>query len=272
MRLDARNAWLLLPILGGGVAFATVRTGIGDRGASDASAAAMVAAAGPKDAAALERGEKKKIRLDPELATALYRVGLQPERLAAAGVEAAVTDDVVVNVKSWLAEHPTSLIAADEALLEATKARDALFRKVRAGLASSEEVAGCQAAKATFDRATVARTALLDAAFAAGTRGLPKDQVDLLSRIQVNSAAWNIPLEYLVVDRTQEEWVRLRTALVNERISAEFGDAPDSDDQAYLATIRALFEVATVNVNLDTNLGAITDAWEEAAAVAEEGQ
>lgn len=266
MRLDARNAWLLLPILGGGVAFATVRTGIGDRGESDAPAAAVVAAAGPKDAAARERGEKKKIRLDPELATALYRVGLQPERLAAAGVEAAVTDDVVVNVKSWLAEHPATLSAADEALFEATKARDALFRKVRSGLASPEEIASCSTAKATFDAATAARASALASAFDAGTHGILQEQIVLLSLLQTNAAAWNVPLEYLVVERTQEEWVRLRSALANEKISAKYGEDPDGEDQAHLATVRAEHAVVTAKVNLDTKLGAITDAWEEAAA------
>lgn len=270
--------WLLLPVVVGGVAFATVRAATGNPGESDAAppvaAAKAPRPAHPAAASDAEAAhERKKIRLDPELATALYRVGLQPERLAAAGVGAAVTDDLVVNVKVWLAEHPADLSQADEALFQATKTRDELFRKVRSGLASQEEIEACSNAAAAYNSAAAARTAKLQTIFNEGTRVLTSEQAILLNRLQTNTQAWNIPLEYLVLEKTQEEWVRLRAALANEKISAKYGEDPDGDDQAHLATVRALNEVVTAKVNLDTKLGAITDAWEEAAAAAEgEGQ
>ncbi len=265
-----RSTWLLVPVLGGGAALAAVRSGAGDRGDSDAIPVVAAAAKPAKPEATNKTDAKQKIRLDPELATALYRVGLQPERLAATGVEAAVTDDVVLNVKSWIAEHPTSLREADDALFEATKARDALIRKVQSGLASRDEVAACQVAKADYDRVAAERAAKLKGVFDAGTRSLAKDQVDLVSRVHTNEAAWNVPLEYLVVDRTQEEWVHLRAALANEKISAKYGEDPDADDQAHLAEVRANQSVATARVNLETKLGEITAVWEAAAAADEQ--
>src|SRR5688572_4032529 len=123
MRTRARSAWLLLPVVVGGVAFATVGAGAGEGGTPSDTAPPVVAAKVAKNPGAANAAsdaeaarERQKIQLDPELATALYRVGLQPERLAAAGVEATVTDDLVVNVKTWLAEHPADLSQADEAL------------------------------------------------------------------------------------------------------------------------------------------------------------
>jgi hypothetical protein len=281
MRTRARSAWLLLPIVVGGVAYAAVGSGTGENEASSDAAPSVVAAKAAKNpgvanAAASDAEaahERKKIRLDPELATALYRVGLQPERLAAAGVEAAITDDLVVNVKTWLAEHPADLSQADDALFQATKTRDELVRKVRSGLASPDEIEACSNAAAAYISANAARTAKLEAIFNAGTQMLTSEQAILLNRLQTNAQAWNIPLEYLVLERTQEEWVRTRAALANEKISAKYGEDPDDEDQAHLATVRALNEVVAAKVSLDTNLGTITDAWEEAAAAAEgEGQ
>jgi len=277
MRSRVRSALLLLPVVVGGVAFATVGSGAGEGGASSDAAPPVVAAKAAKNPGAANAAapdaeaspERKKIRLDPELATALYRVGLQPERLAAAGVDATITDDLVVSVKSWLAEHPTALSQADEALFQATKTRDRLVRKVRSGLASQEEVAACQAVLADSDAAAAVRSVQLAAIFNAGTQGLALEQINLLARIHANQLAWELPLEYCVVDRTQQEWVDLRDALSNERISAKLGEEADTDLQALLGTVRASNEVAAAKVCLDTTLGAVKTAWEEAAAAPE---
>ena len=272
-----RSAWLLLPVVVGWVAFATVGAGTGSPGESDAvpPVAAAKAAKAPRPgnpAAASDADaayERKKVQLDPELATALYRVGLQPERLAAAGVAAAVTDDLVVSVKSWLAGHLTALADADVRYLTAMTNRDELVRRVVSGLAKPEEVAACQAAKAEFAGANADREELLTTLFNAGTYGLPQEQIGRLMRLHVNRIAWELPFEYCVVDRTQQEWVDLRDALANERISAKLGEEADGELQALLATVRANSDVATAKVNLDTALGAVKAAWEAAAAAAE---
>ena len=258
----SRMALVLVGIFGGGVTAGIVASpsGEGDRSSDSAPPGPAVPAAVPAPPG------NEPPRLDPELATALYRVGLQPENLTASGVASGVTDDVVVGVKTWLGQNTRALGDADQAYFDAITKRDQLVRLVQSGLASPEQIAECQVAKTDFDTKDAARKALLDTVFNAGTAPLLSGQKTQLARLRVNQSAWNVPLEYLVLDRTQEDWVHVRQALANERISARYGEDPDPDDQAYLATVRADPTVSTAKVNLDTNLGAVKAAWEQAAA------
>jgi hypothetical protein len=205
------------------------------------------------------------IQLDPVLGPMLIRAGLAPENLAAAGVSSALADDVVIAVETWLGQNASTLSNSDARCFAAVTDRDALVRKVRSGLASGQEVADCPAACSEHDAAIAERTQILDTIRAAGCDVVTVEIENRLARLRVNAAAWNIPPEYLVTDRTQEEWVALRAALANERISAKYGEDPDPADQVLLATVRAEQEVATAKVNLDTNLAAVKAAWEEAA-------
>lgn len=258
-------AWAALSAAVVSVAFATVRGSVGEGDDARPPGPAVVPPNGPGELG--ERSEPgEPPPLDPELATALYRVGLQPENLAAAGVSATLADDVVAGVKVWLAQNPAGLPQTDERYFQAVTSRDALVRKVRSGLASTQEIVEGQDASGEFDAAEGARKQVLEALFTAGTVVLSTDQVAALSRIRVNQAAWNVPLQYLVVDRTQEEWVHVRAALANERISAKDGEDPDAEDQSYLAEVRADSAVAAAKTSLDTNLGAVKSAWEAAAA------
>src|SRR5262245_8051939 len=251
--------WLALTTLGlFGAGVAAAHRGEGGVGENDAPGAGPAAVVNPP--------KNEPPRLDPELATALYRVGLQPENLTAAGVPSTLADDVVIGVKIWLAQNTKALGDADQAFFDAITKRDQLVRLVQSGLASPDEIADCQVAKTDFDTKDLARKALLDVVFDAGTAPIVSEQKTLLSRFRVNQAAWSVPLEYMVLDRPQEEWVQVRQALANERISARYGEDPDPDDQAYLATVRADPAVSTAKVNLDTNLAAVKAAWEQAAA------
>jgi hypothetical protein len=254
--------WVLVALFGGGITATIAAPHVGDTG--DKNDTARAVPAGP--AMPPPGGDKKRIELDPELATALYRVGLQPENLTAGGVTVELVDDVVIGVKTWVAQSLADLTQADEAYFLTISNRNRLIRLVRSGLATPEEIVACQQAIADFDAADAARKALLDQVFSAGSAALTQEVIAALARVRVNQAVWNVPLEYLVVDRRQEEWVRVRSALANERISAKYGEAPDADDQTYLATARSDATVAAAKANLDTNLGAVRAAWEQAAA------
>jgi hypothetical protein len=72
-------------------------------------------------------------------------------------------------------------------------------------------------------------------------------------------------LQYLVKARSEADWVALRDALDNERVSLKLGEDPDQASQALLATVRADPAIAAAKTNLDTKLGAVTAAWEAAA-------
>ena len=73
-------------------------------------------------------------------------------------------------------------------------------------------------------------------------------------------------LEFLVVDRSEAEWIQLREGLANERVAAKLGQAPDPIARAALAEFRSHPLVAAARANLDANLAVVTTAWEQAAS------
>ncbi|MEW6747138.1 MAG: hypothetical protein AB1486_30755 [Planctomycetota bacterium] len=202
----------------------------------------------------------------PSLESMLYRVGLSPEELTAAGVSEAAVGAVVAGVGGYLLDHPTALAQADQDCFSAKNDADRLGALVRSGLASPSEVTACSQALADLASAESARQAVLDALFAAGTAELSSTQQQTLARLRVNGAAWELPLEFLVVTRAEAEWVRLRAALANERIAAKNYEDPDAGDQAYLSSRRAEDAVAAAITGLETNLAGVRAAWEDAIA------
>jgi len=210
--------------------------------------------------------KKKKLQLDQDLVTALYRVGLQAENLAVSGASANDATTAVGAVKTGLAQNPTAIADADTRLMNAINARDPLIRKVQSGLGNPDDVTALDAAVSEFNAATANRTSVLGLLFTAGTAGLSQGVATMLSKTQVNQTTWHLPLPYCVKDREQADWVTLRDALDNERVSAKEGEAPDPDLQALLSGVRADPVISTAQTNLDTNLGAVQAAWNAAAA------
>jgi hypothetical protein len=253
MSLGTSAAWLVSAAVILSVAFAPAIRDRGDKNDVAPGGAVPVAKA-------------KKPQLDQELVTALYRVGLQAENLAVAGASANETTAAVTAVKTWLAQHVTTIAEADTRLATAINARDALIRKVQSGLGNQDDVTALDAAVTEFTAATASRTSVLGSVFAAGTDGLSQEVVTTLTKTAVNQATWHPPLPDCVKDRTQADWVTLRDALDNERVSAKEGEAPDPDMQAYLSGVRADPLISTAQVNLDTKLGAVQAAWNAAAA------
>jgi hypothetical protein len=88
----------------------------------------------------------------------------------------------------------------------------------------------------------------------------------LVTRINANRK-WGLPTQYLAKDRTEAEWVELRSALATKRISEEDAEEvfPQSI-QSDLAAADAVSEVATAKVNLDSGIAAVQTAWNAAAS------
>ncbi len=85
-------------------------------------------------------------------------------------------------------------------------------------------------------------------------------QRETLTAIRAN-AHWKLPTEFLVVERTEAEWVELRAALANERIAARNEEAPNEQRQALLGTARANPAVAAAKTALDANLATVKQSW-----------
>ncbi|MEW6743198.1 MAG: hypothetical protein AB1486_10615 [Planctomycetota bacterium] len=201
-----------------------------------------------------------------DLGTALSRVALCPEELTAAGVSAGAVADVVAGVADYLSAYPTALAQADQDCFSAKNDADRLSRLVQSGLASPSEVTAWQQALADLASAESAGQAVLDGLFACGTAGLTSTQQEILGRLHDNGAAWELPLEFLVIDRSQAEWLRLRAALSNQHIAPKQGEDPDAADQSYLSDCRSDDAVAAAITRLDRNLAGVRAVWEDAVA------
>jgi len=265
-----RTAWLALSVAVVSAAFASTWGDRGDK--NDVPVPGAAGGAGGKGAAAAvnvpaKGTEKKKRALDQDLVTVLYRVGLQPENLTAAGISAQAAGEVVGGVKTWLAANTKVLDDVDDRFAAAADTKDTLIRAVRSGLATEDQLAQLDPACKDFDAVSAERQKDLDDVFKAGTSSLASDQATLLSRIHVNQAAWGLPLQYLVVDRAEADWVALRDALDNERVCAKEGEDADAGGQQLLSTVRSDSTVSGATTSLNTTLGDVTTAWEAAAAV-----
>ena len=234
-------------------------------GAGAGKAANNAPAAANPGANPAKAGKRKK-SLDTNLVTALYRVGLQPERLAAARVSAQSVAGVVAGVKSWLAQHTTTLDDVDSRFASAQDSQNSLIRTVQSGLATKDQLGQLDTAVASLASITSERSGDLDAVFTAAVGGLTTDQQNALSQARANWLPWRLAVQFLVVNRSESDWVTLRNALDDERVSAAEGTDPDPTYQQFLATARADPTVAAAVTSLNTTLADVTTAWESAAA------
>lgn len=201
---------------------------------------------------------------DPLASTAL-RAGLHPEALAAVGVPSSQVPAILGAFETEQARDASALAAADADYAGQRAEVDRLRRLIRARKGSPEDVQAKVASLATCqsacDSAQAARDARLDELFAAATSGLTAAQIAALETYRTNRADWRFPAQYMVVERSQEDWVRLRECLGNEAKAPEIGDPLDSDCQTWLATIRANTNVAAATTNVASNGVAVEYAW-----------
>jgi hypothetical protein len=198
-----------------------------------------------------------------ELAGTLYRVGLDPQALTAAGVSPSTTSTLIGDVVEHLIVNQAVIELADNAWAQSRKQCARLKRTIQGGRATDEQVNAYQAAKAAFAQAGMQRHSALGALFNIATNGLNNTKRSTLTTIRANRQ-WELPVEFLVVDRTEAQWVRLRHYLANERVAAKLGEDPDPDAQAALAQLRSNPLVAAAKANLDANLNVVNNAWNQA--------
>jgi hypothetical protein len=195
------------------------------------------------------------------LGVVMHRTALTPEALAAAGLGEAGTMSVGGAAQLANTGLVTSLRELDHAVGQARNARDAAERKIQSGKASPEEIAAFPGLEQAFATASAARDTAVNGLFAAATEGLNSTQRATLTAIRAN-AHWKLPTEFLVVERTEAEWVELRAALANERIAARNEEAPNQQCQALLGTARANSAVAAAKTALDANLATVKQSWD----------
>lgn len=193
----------------------------------------------------------------------LKQLGIDPQALAAAGVTAVQASSLVAAARSYMDTHS----AVHQAALVRVATARALARRLDHSTAApgqeAESGAALAAARAELASAEAAwsgqQEGLANAATAAA--GLDEAVRGRLDRVRANRK-WGLPIEYAVVDRTDEEWKRLAAAIhaVHE------GDRPNAtpanqESVNLVAVSRAHVEVAGAIDRLQVQLTAIREAW-----------
>jgi len=200
---------------------------------------------------------------DTATAATLTRVSLDPQALSAAGLSTGEVSELVSDAYAYLAQNPTELSSADADYADARRDVDSLRRKAKSGLATAEEVTDLAAAKTALAAATSARDAALDGLFDAAVADLSQAKQDLLANIRKNRG-WGFACCYLVADRSEADWVKLRDALANEKISAKLGEAADPSCSSFLGSVKGETAVSAAIVAQGSGLSGVKGAWNTA--------
>lgn len=201
-----------------------------------------------------------------DIESALRRVGITPESLAAAGVCGPAAAQAVTGVEEYLVDGFAGLRAAESAYASARQDLERLERLVVAGNSSQEDRSALAAARTAFATAVASRDAAHRGVFEAATAHLEPERLAALQTIRSNAAAWDQPVQYLAVSRGEAQRVELREALAAVRIAGEQGATPDQDAVNVVNTWNGDPAVAAAVTSLSTNLPAVTQAWTEAFA------
>lgn len=203
---------------------------------------------------------------DRRLAVELAGSGLHPEGLAAAGVRARQVARVIHGARLWLERNSTRLFDIDSRHADATARRDQMKRMLDGRTEGLVETTAVSEAVAAVDAISAERAEARHALFDAATAALTSDTKATLARIMVNQERRRLPVHFLVVDRTDEEWDRLGEALLAEhRVKGTKRElAPPI--QKYLGEVFSDLAVWNARRNLNQSLDEVMFAWEQAVS------
>lgn len=194
---------------------------------------------------------------------ALLRAGVSPKALAAVGAPTQGLFGLVEAAQTHFTTNAATLTAADAGYATAKRESDRLRRLIESGKGTQEDVADYQTQSAALAAATAQQDSALNALFEATTAALTSEQRASLRRIHA-ARTWGLPTEFLVVERSQQAWVELRSALANERFAAKYHETSDPAAQAVLASARSDAAVAAAATGIETNLAYVTASWTSA--------
>ena len=169
-------------------------------------------------------------RLQPgEVATVLQIIGLSPEALASAGVTGLQCDDLF-SVATTYCLQAERLAQFQIAYGNLNKAKQKEVHPNTTGPVDGD------GNPITSDQCQAAITDLENAAFSFVTTDLDAGTIAKLSTIRANRS-WGLAQPYLTVNRTDQQWLALRGALVARRFAQDQGfDVPQGPADVLSAT------------------------------------
>lgn len=198
-----------------------------------------------------------------EVDAALGELGLTPKVLCAAGLSAQQTTAFAGAAATSMRSHIADYRAAQDSVGQARTEFNRLLRLVQGGAPSPEDITALNTAQTTLGTAIAQRQAVLDTVMADGAAQLAAGPLSLLNTFRAGHRAWDISESYLGDPRSQHDWVALRDALANDRISSALGVEPDNASHQLLLNAQALPNAANALGNLP-NLPDISNAWSQA--------
>lgn len=194
------------------------------------------------------------------LASWLGRMGLDPRGLAAAGVEPGQVSALAADARAHLTEHLASLNTAQDAADAARAALQPIEDRVRAGLASADEVSLLASLRSSSAQAQATLDTAKAALVTASTASLSEAQRSALAALARN-VGHEVPLAYRVVDRDASSWLTLRNDLAHTRVANQRGETPRPEVTQRLAAANSDPAVAASLSNSQSNLQPIATAW-----------
>jgi hypothetical protein len=183
--------------------------------------------------------------------TLLIQLGFGPEALAAAGMNASSVASFVDAALAEIDSLATQIRASDERLAAAAAALRASTTPAPTAVQELEDARTAEAAL----------RAELTGAIASELPTAVQGRVALIR----SHRHWNIATKYLVVERTNEEWTRLRQALAAARDAAKNQRAVEPAVAALISSADAATAVAAAAEGL-TGLPQFRTAWTAAVA------
>jgi hypothetical protein len=202
---------------------------------------------------------------NPELELTLRAGGIDPEALAAVGVDAGATTALVARAREYLTSDIASFRAAQAQLAAARTSVDTLTRSVQSGLGGEQGPASRAQAVVTLTDATTAQQAVLTAIKTAALgNALNESQAARLGTISANRA-WHVPVQYRSrAGATEAEWVNLRSAYLDARAAQHDGGSASEASAQVLAAWDADPAVSAARSNIDSLLPGVKAAWAQA--------
>jgi len=183
-------------------------------------------------------------------------VGVEADALAAAGLSAGQAVALMENLQAHLGGDGAQLQGVIDAWGEAYRDADLARRSVQSG---KGEVATLTAANTALATAAGLKQTAISAAFTAAVDGLDETVIQRLSTIHANRAQ-NVPVQYLVVNRTAEQWRQLRDALSHRDQRVRLGSQADAEVVSFIADADADPAVSAAAGRIASNLAAIQAA------------
>lgn len=200
------------------------------------------------------------------LREALAQAGLSPAALAAAGLSSQGTSDLIGRVRSCMDESEINIEQVFATFRAASLQARTLQQKVQAGTATSQDASAFAAAQAALESAASARDTAIASLVTAAVDGLSEGATAAIGHLRSNRPS-DLPIQYLVVARSDSDRLKLRDSLALERDAAAKGQSVDSATAEFLAGVNTDSAVIAAKAGL-THLADIETAWN--AAISEQ--